>query len=343
MSKSCAIMPKLVAHFDIEMPGQCLVAWPGDQEMRFSCSIDSFEIDVRLTPDQSWSLQGKDDEFKTRVIERVVLLVSRLEEELPPRVAPRDNGTMDYTIQHDYFKARSPAFEAAAREAINRLIDYFRFQLNTPLLRPISPRNFSLINPEWKDEDGRIVGKAGSIIAVERTSGLHGELGVLVLTPARAQALPNLLNSPSSPSLVSQILSDAQGAWFEGNLRRCVLELAIACEIAAKRFFFSASSPAGAAFDYLEDKAKVSVRVLELIDRVCMDAFGRSFRADEPSKFTDIDHLFRCRNKVAHRGELTYRDDGGNKIDATSAIVRSWWDAVAALSEWLDRLQRNRP
>ena len=90
--------------------------------------------------------------------------------------------------------------------------------------------------------------------------------------------------APDEPPLDLALLSDAQTAWFEDGLRRAVLELAICAEVMVKRRFFAAASPAGAAFDYLEDKARVSVRVLELLDPIATEAIGRSYRSEFPEQ-----------------------------------------------------------
>ena len=146
-------------------------------------------------------------------------------------------------------------------------------------------------------------------LVAERTPGLHGELGVGGLTPDLSESLQRYLEHPNAPQLFQELLFDAQTAWFAGNLRRSVLELAVACEIVVTRHFFADESPAGAAFDYLEDQGRIRVRVLDL-----MTVFlrrGHRSRSERPDEYRDLDHLFRCRNKVAHRGELSYQDDGG--------------------------------
>ena len=77
------------------------------------------------------------------------------------------------------------------------------------------------------------------------------------------------------------------------------------------------------------------MRVVDLLHRVARDAFGRSFRVDDPASYGDIDHLFRCRNKVAHRGELLYRDDEGNRVGVDAAMVERWWNSTLRLHGWL--------
>jgi hypothetical protein len=168
--------------------------------------------------------------------------------------------------------------------------------------------------------------------------GADGELGVRKLTPNDIPDLRDFLQEDYNASLAEELLSDAQSAWFEGNLRRSVLEMAICIELMVKRKYFAQASPAGAAFDYLEDKSKVSVRVPELLDGIAKEAFSRSYRVEAPVQFQRIDYLFRCRNKIAHRGELWFRDDGDRLITVNSAIVEQWWEAAADLMAWLTAL-----
>jgi hypothetical protein len=329
------IMLRLGAHFDVSLPGQCLVAWPDDQPLSFACTIGEFNVSIGLIAYDHWRMKRKDEHNWTLALRAARVRVSRDEIEHPPEAHPDDKGTMDYTIQFEYFERREKEFGAAAQEAVNRVIRFFRFPLRTPYLEDIPVSHQCFRNARWTDEHDREVGKGGMGFVAERTPGLHGELGVRRLTPDLSESLQRFLERPPVLSLFEELLSDAQTAWFAGNLRRCVLELAVACEILVKRRFFAQDSPAGAAFDYLEDKGQMRIRVVDLLDRVSREAFGNSFRSDYPDRYRDIDHLFRCRNKVAHRGELSYRDDGGNRVRVDAATVERWWASILALVEWL--------
>lgn len=60
-------------------------------------------------------------------------------------------------------------------------------------------------------------------------------------------------------------MSDAQSVVLQGNMRRAVLEMAIACEIAAMQALFSPSTQFGAAYGHLAGKGKVNVKVIDFI------------------------------------------------------------------------------
>ena len=146
-----------------------------------------------------------------------------------------------------------------------------------------------LQDTRWTDEPDREVGKGGMALVAERTPGLHGELGVGRLTPDLSESLQRYLEHPNAPQLFQELLSDAQTAWFAGHLRRSVLELAVACEIVVKRHFFADESPAGAAFDYLEDQGRIRVRVLDL-----MTVFLRGATASAVNVLTSIGTSTTC-------------------------------------------------
>ena len=264
--------------------------------------------------------------------------VSREESESPPEVIVTTDGRRDLTVQGEYFRSMLPQYQATALEASNRILRYFQYSLFTPLVRQIPSWNQSLHNPTWFDATGKELSSGTRTVVAEPVPGLRGELGARKLTSAELPALQSFMAAPTEPGVATSLLSDAQTAWFEGSLRRSVLDLAICTEVLVKRRFFSQASPAGAAFDYLEDKAKISVRVLDLLDAVAEEAFARSYKKQEPNNYQNIDHLFRCRNKIAHRGELAFRDDSGKTISVEAAVVETWWHTVANLKGWLELL-----
>lgn len=329
-------MSKLVAHFEVELPGQCLVIWPENQDIRTNCSIGEFDVEIKLMVDSSERAKGPNDEHWTYVLRQAMVSVTKDEVKFPPPVIPDEKGQKDYTIQAEYFDQRMEQYGNVACKAMNRLIRFFKFKLKTPFLMelPLNYRAFK--NAEWTDNLGNSVGKGSIVFASRRVHGLWGQLGVRKLGPESIVFMQQALQEPLVPRLHEEILSDAMTAIFEKNSRRAILEMAIACEVVVKRRFFSVNTPAGAAFDYLEDKSQVKVRVIDLINRIAEEAFGESFRASNPDKYKDIDHLFRCRNKIAHRGELSYRDDRGVTQPVDDKTIESWWNSVMALIEWIE-------
>ena len=115
-----------------------------------------------------------------------------------------------------------------------------------------------------------------------------------------------------------------------------MLELAVACEVFVKETFLGSNYRASRVYEALEDRGKVNLRVLDLIDIGGAAVTGSSFRTHDPEAFRDIDNLFRARNKSAHRGKVTYRDDSGVH-EVTFRVLVRWWTSAAKLFEWASR------
>jgi hypothetical protein len=328
-------MIRLVAHFNVELPGHCLVVLPNMRQIPLNCTINGFEVSFDVPIDNLRSIgKAANDPYWTHVLERVVVKVARNENDAPPPVIPDAEGQLDYTVQTPYFSQRIGEYGAAACKAVNRFIRFFKFELKTPFLYEFSASHQSFQNAEWRDESGTLVGKGALAFVGEGIPGLWGALGVQKLRRELAESLQEALTNPRKPMLYEQVLSDAQAALFEGNLRRAVLELAIASELVVEQKFLSGDSPAVKAFEYLEEHARFRVRVIDYIRDVAKEAFGKSFRQDHRHDCDNIDHLFQCRNKIAHTGKLSYQ--GQQPVD--NEIVARWWDSVMRLIDWLGSL-----
>jgi hypothetical protein len=77
----------LVAHFKVELPGDCLVVSLTIRQTPLHCIINSFEVEVHV-PGDSLSSEAKvaDDKYWTHVLHSLVVKVARDEDEVPPRV-----------------------------------------------------------------------------------------------------------------------------------------------------------------------------------------------------------------------------------------------------------------
>lgn len=111
----------------------------------------------------------------------------------------------------------------------------------------------------------------------------------------------------------------------------------MACEILVKESFFSGNISALVAIGDLEDRGRVQLRVLDLIDRVSLEVFGQSFRVRFSEEFNHVDYLFRCRNKVIHQGKLFYRNNDKEEIPDQETL-KSWWKSVRKLEIWIQGL-----
>lgn len=129
---------------------------------------------------------------------------------------------------------------------------------------------------------------------------------------------------------------DALHFFSTGEARRSVLEVALACELARdetlERIAASDSSKKRQAKKLLkvaDFRIQISSEMKKLI--------GRSFEAEHPPQFADIDQLWLTRHKVAHGKPLVIHSDGGLR-DLTPDDYRRFFNAVPALLNWFARL-----
>ena len=129
-------------------------------------------------------------------------------------------------------------------------------------------------NPVWIDESRNKI-ENNEWFGVGTPLPSLSRFGVRSLSSHDDADLVNVLQNPISPDLFEELLSDAQSAAFQDNLRRSILKTAIACETVVKQTFFAKATPSGAAYEYLEDKGKVHVTIPELIHSVAKQALEK--------------------------------------------------------------------
>jgi hypothetical protein len=319
-------MTKLFAEFEITLPGHCLYAFAESTEAKYVINVGDVEVQIVLSMPKGWFNQRGDANWVGSLhLARVI--ASREENEFPPLVIADAFGKRDYSIQADYFEARIDVFAQAAREITNRLVRYFRFVLGTPYLYEFPEGDQAFRNPKWTNEAGEIIGKGPVVVVFARVPGFRGDMQVQRFSEETRSELASFLASPKEFPVFDQLIANARSAWFDGNMQRAVLELAIACEIAMRRPYFSS-----------DDKAIENAKVLRLIDSFALTTFGKSYKEECPDEFDKLDYLFRCRNKIAHRGELCFRDDSGAKVIPDRKLLETWFNSVLLLADWLKAL-----
>lgn len=238
-----------------------------------------------------------------------------------------------------YVAMRQQEYSAVAYTVLARVARYFRFTLGNPLVHSdmygLQP---GVLNPVWADDTGRVIWNQMTTHAFTMRPALrtYPGCGVRAYESSHRPGLLAAIRDDVHVSFREELLAEARDAIALGNLRRAVLELAIACEVGVKHFYFQPDTRADSAYSYLEDKGRVNARVLDFLDQVAIRTFGKSLRVEQPDTYRNVDWLFRCRNKVAHRGLTTFRDDGGNEITARTELVCDWFVAVSNTFSWLD-------
>lgn len=293
---------------------------------KFSVHLDGFEIQIELKLDLADNplLRG----HKTYACDRIEIVIERA---IDSKVS---------TVDEIYINYRD-SFSVILHTVVNRFIAFARYQLGNPFLRRLNAGH--IVIWEWYSED-RLLHRESDKLIMFRFPGSpnnKNSLGSLSLKRKQTADVIYALQNPIYVSVAQELLAQAQEAIFEGKGFLAVVLLAISTEVAIKNTFFRHDSVASEAIDYLEDKRQIEISPIELIHKVAKRAFGQSFIDFDNAAYDSIDHLFRCRNKIVHRGIATYRDKKEASHIPTAETLVEWWNSVSTLQKWLD--QRCRP
>ncbi len=333
-------MHRLTATFQFALPNELRVKRLPEDSLRYAATVDGFEVTVDLLRNGGAKIMMSGERLEIRAARELKVSVSREENSAPPHIVGNGKGGRDVTERRVWLEKLEPDYVAVALKVVNRVIRFFKYEMKTPHLREYEIRDAGFRNPVWIDEGGNRLAP-GVIRLSSRMLRPPGTelLGEKDFTAGEDAKLSNVLQNDITVETHREFLSDAQNSILERKWKRAILEMAIACEVAVKQAFFAKASAAGAAFEYLEDKRRVSVRVIELMDGAAKLAFGSSFKDDDNSAYEQVDYLFRARNKVAHRGEMIYRDRNDVVQQVDRATLEKWWTSVAALMKWIGERQ----
>lgn len=225
-------MARLTAKYDLNLKkGQFLINRPQTENLVFKSRIDDFDVELYLCRDTrrgAASVEGN-EYWPTSKIRIVVGRNEDIEPPLPKLV----NGKRRFEGLLPYYDERLSAYREAALGAANRAILFFKYKLHNPNLSMLSKRD--ILTPSWSVDGGEEFSPI-----IEGHSPLYNHnpgFGIEHLSPQHDSDLENALQIPIDPELSEELMSDAQSAVLQNNLRRSVLEMAIACEIAVKQGF----------------------------------------------------------------------------------------------------------
>lgn len=330
-------MPKLSASYELKLPTAFrFEGMSGDWQT--TIHLEGFDVLVVFRQPPVTSLERGDG---TRIyhVNELRINVSRVEPGEPP---PLGAEGLDCSARGDWFAPLIKEYRAVAALVADRLVNFLRTRMFVRALMPF-PRS-AFYQPVWTNAAGEEI-QTGTIElagSFTHASGAPELLGERDLTKHLLPEFVEALQSGFEPTTFEEFLADAKTSIAENKLQRGALELAIALEILVKQTFFAAASPASAAIEYLEDRGQARMQVKELLDEPARRAFGESLKEGNPDAFRDLDFLFRCRNKVAHRGILTYRDDRGIEHVVDRSVLQSWWQSVEVVVNWLTQKSGQR-
>ncbi len=331
-------MQGIVVTFSLDLMAiPCLFPAKGDDAaLTLTAKLNDLPIAVRLTSEQSPARAKADGSDRRFYFNKVSISITKNNENL---------------ANSDFIEGRARfllmEFQHTVVEVLNRLIRFFKYEKRHPNLRPLYFSDFlsqeqQFCNPTWQTLDGQALTVSATpltsgIITIPGLGLLRDDLfGIQAFTADEAPKLEQYLSSTNHIiSLSEQLLSDAQSAALANNVRRAVLELAIAIEVFVKSAFFNQEKAVESVFEYLMDKVRETVKVTELLDSASLKVFGESFKTASRESYRHLDHVFRCRNQVAHKGEPRYRDDSGAWHEADQELLLKWWEAAIEMFAWL--------
>jgi len=324
----------------IDLSPNLLVELTGSDGFNVEYSIDEYivKVNFNVNPDLGSTINTNTGRGLYRV-DKIVIIATK-EVTSTPDIPLTEGGGRDFTTLHPYFNEHRPDYSKVIMKVFKKIILYFKYVLNQPFLDDVTFKNNKFGSLQWFDDAGREYGSL--VISITSTFiSINESFDIKPYQEENHNKLLDYLAHDSKIDLQYQLLSDAQAALIGGNLRRGVFEMAVVCELSVKRTFFSKNSFSGDAFEYLEDKGKVKISVLEFISKVACEVFGESFKVAYSDDFENIEYLFRCRNKIAHRGELTFKDINGTLQEATDAMAKKWYLSVRCLLMWLHEKHNN--
>ena len=318
---------KITAQYDVNLPAFLFLRLDENQSRKIylTFQVDDYDLEIHLILDTRVGHQSKGDSHLTYGVSHLIV-----------RVTHDEQGDLD-SIKSRRIELCYP-FEEIAEIAINRLIRFFKYKLNNPLLREVNAHDDSWsTDSKWYDSEGNEfdLRVSSSDTARHLAYGYFPRFGMKALCDINDPNLRKALQNPLSPHLYEEFLNDARTEIIEENYKRAVIEMAIACEVFVKSIFFSASPISGAVFDYLASQRKIEVSIHELIDKPAKEAFGESFKDKSLNDYKNIGYLFQARNRVVHAGQCAYKDDKSKKREIDRFVLEDWWQSVDALIDWL--------
>src|SRR4029077_13505900 len=84
-------------------------------------------------------------------ISAIEVTVSRDEPDTPPSAITTPEGKRNLGDQQEYLSERLPAYREIAMEVANRVLNFFKYQLHTPMVREIPRWEQGLYDVTWHD------------------------------------------------------------------------------------------------------------------------------------------------------------------------------------------------
>lgn len=204
-------MYRLTALYRIELPNWLRVKRAENDLLRYTAVIKGFDIEVILVLNGGASIKKEGEKHETRAVTRIDVSVSRGEDSAPPDVPVNEKGGRNITDRAPWFDKREPEYRQVAVKAVNRVIHFFKYEMNTPHLREFSMHDDQFNNPEWTNKDGEKLesGLVKFTVSILPLPG-PGLLGHRDFTKDEDAKLRHALQNDLDIETYREFLSDAQ-------------------------------------------------------------------------------------------------------------------------------------
>ncbi len=92
-------MQNLFAEFKVDLPGNCLYAFPNATDISYDVPFGDFRVQLILSMPKGFFNRGDGNQNWIGSLHQVRVVASREETEFPPPVIPDSVGCRDYGIQ----------------------------------------------------------------------------------------------------------------------------------------------------------------------------------------------------------------------------------------------------
>jgi len=325
----------LTAHFKLDLsrfPGY-LIGEGEQKSVSVAAEIDGYDVDLRLESNNGIGLKRAQDAHGRFIFNSLIARISHGETGFDMKEPDGNDGRLLFCLF---------SYQEILVAAANRLVRYFKYRLRNPQLRAWRDIDFvadekGYCNPHW-EYAGQSLHRSEQTHVWRRAVYLKGMgflndfgFGVEHFTPERHTELQVNLHQPCDVDLFDQLLSDAQTALTEGNLRRAVLEIAIAAEVFVKNTLSKLPER-----QRLQDLDRHNLP--NALERGAQKAWGVSFQSTHSVHFENIRRLTSARNSIAHAGQCRFAD-AGEWHEVTVEDLKAWWTSVLhvnhSMSEYL--------
>jgi len=333
-------MPRLRCLFKYELPDSVLIEYRERETIlrdlanafdSLAWGMGDFEVELSIAAigDSAKSVNG--GETWVSEVNTLEILVSRDETEELPITEPDEQGRVDLRPLQSFLDGLRTEYMRIASGIVVKFMLYLKYESGHPIVNTVpSFAQTEFENPKWFSEDGEQIW--GRVTYFSSNPGLSMKLfpdcGVTPLKSITQDELLTFLNAPRPPELFEEILGDARIAIAEGNTRRAILEMAIACEVGTKQIVSGSESYKSSVIDQLSESKLMNASNLDYIDKIPTILYGHSIKHDDKISYLTVKCLYKCRNSVVHEGKPQYKDDMGRVKNVDREVLIDMWNAV---------------